>query len=83
MIPWTRAAQQRRPELFFKTAESAFQNLRGNLFRLDGVIIFRRKSVRPTLFNSRAFLFGVAITREKLIHFSLKCHLSAFLVRRL
>ena len=63
-----------RPELFFESAESAFQNLGGNLLCLDGVIIFSSKLVRSTRFDSRSFLFGVAIAREKLIHFSLKSH---------
>jgi hypothetical protein len=67
---------QRRRELFFQTDEFAFQNPRGNLLRLDGVIAFRGKTVRPTRFDSRTFHFGVAIAHEKLIHLRLKCHFS-------
>ena len=57
-------------------AVRTFQNPGGSLLRLNDVIVFRRESVRRPRFNSQTFLFGVAIAREKLIHFNLKCHFS-------
>jgi hypothetical protein len=53
-----------------------FQNPGGSLLRLNDVYVFRRESVRRPRFNSQTFLFGIAIAREKLIHFNLKCHFS-------
>ena len=53
-----------------------FQNPGGSLLRLHDVIVFGRESVRPPRFNSQTFRFGVAVAREKLIHFHLKCHFS-------
>jgi hypothetical protein len=53
-----------------------FQNPGGGLLRLNDVIVFRREPVRRPGFNSQTFLFGVAIAREKPIHFNLKCHFS-------
>ena len=69
-------ADQREVDTLPSVVEFAFQNLHGNLLRLNGVIVFGRKSVSLARFDSRSFLFGVAISREKLIHFSLKCHCS-------
>jgi hypothetical protein len=51
-----------------------FQNPGGSLLRLNDVIVFRREPVRPPRFNSQSFRFGVAVAREKMIHFSLEFH---------
>ena len=44
--------------------------------RLHDVIVFGREAVRQPCFNPQTFRFGVAVAREKLIHFHLKCHFS-------
>jgi hypothetical protein len=49
-----------------------FQNPGGSLLPLNDVIVFRRELVGRPRFNSQTFLFGVAIAREKLIHFNFK-----------
>jgi hypothetical protein len=77
-VPWrvTNAGDKPTRDCFrlFSVLFSAFENPGCNLLCFGGVILLRRELVGRPRSNPPTLLFGVAIAREKLIHFILKCH---------
>jgi len=57
-----------------RDAQSSFKDAHGDLLRLDDVVLLHGDLIGTPGADSRTFGFRIAVAREKVVHFSFRCH---------